>query len=1284
MRSSETGVTNDPPATPAPSRPLAPYVRDAFVVFGDPIGAGGQGAVYKAVQTSLRRIVALKRPAGRLVGATATPTEDTRRSMTFFQEALTIALLDHPNIVQVHEIGEDSSGNPYLAMKLVRGRVWADVLSEEGSLPAAEFLARNIPILLSVAQAVAFAHSRGVVHRDLNPSQIMVGEFGEVYVMDWGLAVSWRPDLLGASKHEIAEALGMTPDAIASYAAPPLERASAPAGTRAWMAPEQALPTAAEIGPWTDAYLLGGMLYYLLTLTVPHPRDSTGERRIGVLEPPSRRAGGRPVPADLEELCLRATAHDRGRRLSDVREFVRELTAHLAGSRRREEAARLVEGVEEGVPRLGVASYEELAGMERDLTRAIELDPGHAEAARLRESVRARQVEVALDHGDLVLARTTASRLSEADEVRGALMRKVLLAEAGRARQVRVQRLAIGAVVALLAVASGLAAFASVSNVRAAGETARALLAAKEKEAAERTAGLLVAIDRQRQAEGALAREFATRFPLPKGFATDGTAGVEGGGVRDRLFAERARLRVLRTELATDWPDSAALLGPEPFEFVLGEANAKLLEARSRGEFLEVYGAYVEARKLRGEGSPDVEAGLGLAAMRAGFGTSATIHLANAREAVGRQLGTSHPEYALASERLAAAYKDNREQPDSYEKYYADSLAIQEDRWIDSTTGILRSWTALGDSAVPVSYARTLHSVAARRHGRESVEAGRALRLLAMSTKLAGEDLVARDHYREAIGILERTQPAGSAEAAEARLELAEVLVGSCIFDEAYECLNRAIGEIEEVHGADSREMLLARRFLGRVYFEDSKQVLGRATMEDVLARQTELLGPDHPETLETGCLLLNELARTGNGDELDSISTRIEELIGELRERLGPDHPIAIAALQGRAKVHERFARYDESLAVLREQRERYVRTHSSSHPLVELCDFRAAHLLSIAGRAGEALPYLERLRAASQSHPGDIARKERLLRAQLRFWNDALRRYNDSVYFGASLLKLSYASGQQYSDATIKSIGQFLHMARGSLNHAERMVIVRKLLYANQLSPSDNEFDLQHLYNNAHWEVARGLRRDSRERLLHSARLVRALEELFRRPSRESRPNVAMMRTMPYANQVLDLMVLLKEQHPERADDARRGVEWGLALLGVADPTDRGRRSPEEARLNLAHVESSHLKFGLGELPLLGDDWVRVLPPEARDRVTMPEIMAGAETLAPPIDWERLFPEIQDWSMAPIYGDPRALEAEFQALLDKLVAQGEPQMPGVLPDPAARSGQEDGSARR
>src|SRR5262249_541565 len=146
-----------------------------------------------------------------------------------------------------HDLGFDSGGEPLLAMKLVKGESWNARLKKDFlDYDAPELLSRNLPILIQVAQAVAFAHSKGIIHRDIKRAQVVLGDFGEVLLMDWGLAVATGTDAVPAD--------------AAGVRLPSPNTASSPAGTPSMMAPEQTGRSGAKLGPWTDVYLLGGTL----------------------------------------------------------------------------------------------------------------------------------------------------------------------------------------------------------------------------------------------------------------------------------------------------------------------------------------------------------------------------------------------------------------------------------------------------------------------------------------------------------------------------------------------------------------------------------------------------------------------------------------------------------------------------------------------------------------------------------------------------------------------------------------------------------------------------------------------------------------------------------------------------------------------------------------------------------------------------------------------------------------------------------------------------------------
>jgi WD40 repeat protein/serine/threonine protein kinase len=198
------------------------------------LGEGGMGLVFMARQRSIDREVALKM----LKPKTA---KDPEQRAKFLTEAVVTGELDHPNIVPIYDVGASADDALFYAMKKVEGTPWLDVVLEKS-------LEENLDILKRTADAVGFAHSRGVVHRDLKPENVMLGAFNEVLVMDWGLAYSTEGFRKSAS---ITESISM-------------------GGTPAYMAPEMATGPIKKIGPRSDVYLLGAILFEVVTGKPPH------------------------------------------------------------------------------------------------------------------------------------------------------------------------------------------------------------------------------------------------------------------------------------------------------------------------------------------------------------------------------------------------------------------------------------------------------------------------------------------------------------------------------------------------------------------------------------------------------------------------------------------------------------------------------------------------------------------------------------------------------------------------------------------------------------------------------------------------------------------------------------------------------------------------------------------------------------------------------------------------------------------------------------------------------
>lgn len=242
------------------------------------LGSGGMATVYDAVDLDLRRHVALKvlHDEHRRRAETTGESEDRSALQRFVEEAQITGQLEHPNIVPVHEIGRDQDGRMYFAMKRVEGSSLAEIIERmragDRSTLNRYGLFELCEIVVKVCDAIAFAHSRHVIHRDLKPDNIMVGRFGEVQVMDWGLAkVIGGPAKSGISSSTSTFTGIVSTDAGDAQAT--IEGTIS--GTPAYMAPEQARGEIARIDERSDVFMLGGILYELITLVPPYHAESS-------------------------------------------------------------------------------------------------------------------------------------------------------------------------------------------------------------------------------------------------------------------------------------------------------------------------------------------------------------------------------------------------------------------------------------------------------------------------------------------------------------------------------------------------------------------------------------------------------------------------------------------------------------------------------------------------------------------------------------------------------------------------------------------------------------------------------------------------------------------------------------------------------------------------------------------------------------------------------------------------------------------------------------------------
>lgn len=318
------------------------------------LGRGGMGVVYSVWDEDLRRRLAMKvirRPddeaatpprgreaaEGKVAGTHAAIDPD--RLSRFLEEAQITAQLNHPGIVPVHEIGFDATGRVFFTMRMVKGVTYSEVIEWAWTGRHDYSQTRALNVLVAACEALAYAHEKGVVHRDVKPSNIMVGRFGETYLMDWGLArvcgKEDRHDLRLATLESARVATERDENVASGADAPLITMDGAVVGTPAYMPPEQAFGKTAEIDARSDVYSVGAMLYQLLTRRVPYSEPGSQMSRRMVLAavqhgPPRAVHEINPaVPAELQAICERAMARDRERRYPSARALADDLRAYL-------------------------------------------------------------------------------------------------------------------------------------------------------------------------------------------------------------------------------------------------------------------------------------------------------------------------------------------------------------------------------------------------------------------------------------------------------------------------------------------------------------------------------------------------------------------------------------------------------------------------------------------------------------------------------------------------------------------------------------------------------------------------------------------------------------------------------------------------------------------------------------------------------------------------------------------------------------------------------------------
>ena len=288
---------------PLPRR-IDPHTRYAYF---KTIARGGRSIIQSCKDLHLMRVVCYKSLKDEFA-------DDPAEQRRFVREARVSAMLQHPNTVPTYELGRDRRGHYYFTMKFIHGYTLREILDYRERYD----LTRLVEVIIQAAHGLGYAHSHGVAHRDIKPENVLVGPFGEVLLLDWGLAKVWRPE--GVAGHDAKSASsGAEQEDLSLTDQGELQ------GTVSYMSPEQIREDPA-IDHRTDLYSLGSVLYEVLSGQPPVAGDTVDEilnkTLAADLQKPSVH---REIPPRLEEICMRCLRHEPSERPQTAEELIREL-----------------------------------------------------------------------------------------------------------------------------------------------------------------------------------------------------------------------------------------------------------------------------------------------------------------------------------------------------------------------------------------------------------------------------------------------------------------------------------------------------------------------------------------------------------------------------------------------------------------------------------------------------------------------------------------------------------------------------------------------------------------------------------------------------------------------------------------------------------------------------------------------------------------------------------------------------------------------------------------------